>query len=90
MRPSIKLPRFSVELEGTPVAISLISVVGMGVIAFSPMTPENKRLAIMGLGQLGGGAAGMAMTRGSRSFNRGSGPTLGNAPAGGTPGMSDW
>ena len=90
MRPSIKLPRFSVELEGTPVAIALIAVAGIIFIAYSPMSPENKRLAIMALGQLAGGAAGVAIPRGSRSFSRGSGPTLGNAPAGGSPSMSDW
>ena len=81
MRPSIKLPRFSVELEGTPVAIALIAVLGIVAIAFSPMEPENKRLAIMGLGQLAGGAAGVAIPRVSQSLTLGNRRTLGNSPA---------
>lgn len=85
MRRSINWPRFSVELEGTPVAIALIAVLGICVVAFSPMTPENKRLAIMALAQLAGGAAGVAMPRGNRSFNDAPMRNLGNSPASNPP-----
>ncbi len=77
----MRVPRIQLDIEATPVAIALIAVAGIIFIAYSPMEPENKRLAIMALGQLAGGAAGVAIPRGSRLPSMGSRKTLGNAPA---------
>ena len=77
----MRVPRIQLDIEATPVAIALIAVAGIIFIAYSPMEPENKRLAIMALGQLAGGAAGVAIPRGSRALSMGSHRTLGNVPA---------
>jgi hypothetical protein len=71
----------TLEIQGTPVAIAAIATVGIVAIAYSPIQGEAKILAIGALGQLAGGAAGVAVPRGPSQRRPLSLPNLGEAPA---------
>jgi cyanate permease len=70
------------DLEGTPVAIATLAVGGMIGVCYAPIEAETRAMAIQALGQLAGGAAGVAMPRMlSRPRQASPGASLADSPA---------
>lgn len=76
------LPQVQFEFEGTPVAIATLAVGGIIAVCYAPVESQERQMAILALGQLAGGAAGVAMPRMlSRPRQVSPGATLADAPA---------
>lgn len=79
----LNLPNINFEFEGTPVAIAAMAVGGIVAVVYSPIDNNGKMLAVSALGQLAGGASGMATPKGDRRRLAPVEPlqSLANAPA---------
>lgn len=79
------------DMEGTPVAIATLAVGGMVGICYAPIEAQTRAMAIQALGQLAGGAAGVAMPRMlARPRQTGPGPSLADSPARFPAEFGDW
>lgn len=78
----MRLPDVALDLEGTPVAIAGMSVLGIVAVCHAGIEPQARMMAIQALGQLAGAAGGVAIpqmvARARREAIR---PSLGDAPA---------
>jgi cyanate permease len=70
------------DLEGTPVAIATLAVGGMIGVCYAPIEAESRAIAMQALGQLAGGAVGVAVPRMlSRPRQSFPGASLADSPA---------
>lgn len=77
-----ELPRINLDLEGTPVAIATLAVGGIIAVSYAPIEAQTRGMALQALGNLAGGAVGVAMPRLlSRPRQSSPGASLADSPA---------
>jgi presenilin-like A22 family membrane protease len=70
------------DMEGTPVAIATLAVGGIIAVSYAPVEAQTRAMAFQALGNLAGGAVGVAMPRlWSRPRQAAPGPSLADYPA---------